>query len=523
MMRYVMFLMAVLLVTGCGKRQEAEPQPADAPPVEESAAFDALFGQVRARYQEGDTDAAVEILVEALADPQFAAYHSTVFGALIELLLIDDRVIDAQTKYLAVLHASPDTAAKVFDMIPTHLKRKGDPAAYLSWTEQMVEADLPPNIAESAYAYYVDANVVAGNVDKLAGLVDAACTRFGGGAAPRIFGRPVNALVEAGEYDVVKGVLARMAATGDAAATRFVTGIEITLAAAQGQWASVETMFTTKAGELGDSGSKLALRTIVTRAKTAGQGVLVDRLCRQVLKNMPDATATRAVAVSAYLDVAVTAGSFENAVQRLQEVKTLGAGARLMGQEISKIFYKVMGKASEPSKQAMLDLLEWVTTEHPGQGQQGYQALLMDGAVLCKDYRRAMKVLKDGFRAADTEWHAMALNKVEAHLALQEGRTDDAVAMFRTFMKHVDTWTDATVDPTTGIAHTREMSLGFNAKRIGDIYRDAGRAEEAAAAYAEARGYFDTALAAAQADSKEHAYITGELAQIPMSASAPAP
>ena len=115
----------------------------------------------------------------------------------------------------------------------------------------------------------------------------------------------------------------------------------------------------------------------------------------------------------------------------------------------------------------------------------------------------------------------MARNKLGAHLAIEEGRTDDAVAMFRDFMKHVETWTDATVDPSTGIAHTREMSLGFNAKRIGNIYRDAGRAEEAAKAYAEARDYFDQAMKGTEEGSKEAAYIEKEMAELPRREPAP--
>ena len=51
------------------------------------------------------------------------------------------------------------------------------------------------------------------------------------------------------------------------------------------------------------------------------------------------------------------------------------------------------------------------------------------------------------------------------------------------------------------------------------LEQDAGRADEATTVYAEARAYFDTAMAAVEADSKEAAYIQGELAAIP----APAP
>jgi predicted negative regulator of RcsB-dependent stress response len=70
-------------------------------------------------------------------------------------------------------------------------------------------------------------------------------------------------------------------------------------------------------------------------------------------------------------------------------------------------------------------------------------------------------------------------------------------------------------DPATGVVHTREMILGRNAKRIGDIYRDmAGDAESAKAAYAEARAYYNKALAS-KPDKEVVDIIQAEMATIP--------
>ncbi len=520
MRRSIILLMLLTLAIGCG-RPESSPEPVeDTAAADEGAAFAALFEQARAHYHEGDTDAAVDLLTEGLADPLFVSNQSQIFRALIELLLLENRVVDAQTNYLAMLHASPDTAAQAFNLIPTHLKRQPDPAAYLSWCEQMIAAELPAGIAESAYAYYVDANIQAGNLGSLKALANESFARFGGAGAVRVLTRPMNELVDKKEFATIRAGLDALQATGDAAALDFVTGMEMTLAAAEAQWESVVSMFKEKGAALPDAASRLALRTVSGRAMEAGRADVVDELCEHVFSAMPAATATKEQAVSLYLDVPEKAGNYDQLVERIQKLGAAKADSRLR-QKISGVFYNVMSKASEASKKTLLQIVETMLDESGEAGSSQLQALLMDGAVLCSDYRLALKVLDSGFRADDTEWVTMARNKLGAHLAMEEGRTDDAVRMFREFMKHVETWTDATVDPSTGIAHTREMSLGFNAKRIGHIYRDAGRSEDAAKAYAEARAYFDQALAEVKEDSKEAAYIREQMAELPAEEPAP--
>ena len=519
MTRSIIFVVLIALASGCGKPEPPSTNVENAAVVDDDA-FNALFEQARAHYHEGDTDSAVDLLTESLADPLFVSNQPTIFRALIELLLLENRVIDAQTNFLAMLHACPDVAAQTFSMIPTHLKRQPDAAGYLSWCEQMIGAELPAGIAESAYGYYVDAYVQLGAVDKLDALAQESFDRFGGGGAVRVLTRPIGDLIDKQEYVAIQSALTVLSTTGDKAALDFVAVTEITLAAAQGQWENVVSMYKEKGADLPDNATRQALRTVSSRAMAAERADVVDQLCEYVLAAMPDAQATRSQAISLYLDVAKTSGNFDRVVTRLKALRDAGAGDNL-NQKVSGVFYEVMNKASAASRKTMLQMVKAMHDEAPDGGRSHMEALLMDGAVLTSDYALALKVLNDGFRADDVEWVAMARNKLGAHLAIEEGRVDDAVGLFRDFMKHVETWTDSTVDPSTGIAHTREMCLGFNAKRIGNIYRDAARADDAAKAYAEARDYFNAAMAAAKEGSKEAAYIKEQMAELPAMEPAP--
>jgi hypothetical protein len=83
-------------------------------------------------------------------------------------------------------------------------------------------------------------------------------------------------------------------------------------------------------------------------------------------------------------------------------------------------------------------------------------------------------------------------------------------------MARVDAWTEPVINPANGAGMTREAVLGFNEKRIGDIYsKMEGHAEDAAAAYLRSREWYNKAIAAAKPGSIERKIAEKELAQVP--------
>ena len=68
----------------------------------------------------------------------------------------------------------------------------------------------------------------------------------------------------------------------------------------------------------------------------------------------------------------------------------------------------------------------------------------------------------------------------------------------------------------------REMTLAFNAKRIGDILAKAGNTGDARASYERAGAYYREALETLDAESREYGHVQRELAAIPAAAPADA-
>ena len=85
---------------------------------------------------------------------------------------------------------------------------------------------------------------------------------------------------------------------------------------------------------------------------------------------------------------------------------------------------------------------------------------------------------------------------------------------FRAFMETVKAWPEPEVDPLTGMVYTKEICLGLNAKRIGDILASMDDAPGSQAAYKEAIGYYLVAQKEAQANSAESKYIKTRLDEL---------
>jgi len=126
--------------------------------------------------------------------------------------------------------------------------------------------------------------------------------------------------------------------------------------------------------------------------------------------------------------------------------------------------------------------------------------LALDGYAALEDYRQALAMVDAGFRNDNQEWRAVIVPKLRAHLAMKEGRTEEAIGCFREFMRAA-----AAAEQRPGEI-TLNQTLGMNAARIGDLWRGMGETEKAMVAYEEALTHYNGALedSGASSDGREH-------------------
>jgi tetratricopeptide (TPR) repeat protein len=287
------------------------------------------------------------------------------------------------------------------------------------------------------------------------------------------------------------------------------------------EWVSAETQFKDMAARFDVDALDAPFAVLLSRASNGRQAELVERLCEFVLSEHRDKATIVARAASFWVIGSSERSQWPQVIERLNTLLDQGVPEGVLLNPFSKTIYAVVQSGAPESQQAMLDVGKRISKGELTEADQiRIKILMFDGAFLMDDYDAVLTALLEGVPERDEDWHEMAINKVSAHKALKEGNIDEAIKRFREFMEVTDrTWKDAQVDPSTRIRHSREMIMGFNARRIGNILKEAGRAEEAGKAYREAVDYYEAALEQAEPDSPEHRKIVSDLGEIPADSS----
>jgi tetratricopeptide (TPR) repeat protein len=174
-----------------------------------------------------------------------------------------------------------------------------------------------------------------------------------------------------------------------------------------------------------------------------------------------------------------------------------------------------MASASDAQLKVFADLCDGLLAQAPSDAEKAsLRGMIMDSCFRLEDYERTLRLLDQGVPGQDEQWHKMMINKVKAHLALKEGRKQEAVDRFRAFMEYIRTQAMDQTDPVTGNRITKEEILGLNAKRIGDILASMGQDEDARAMYKSARESYQAALERTS-PGPEYDRIQAELGKIP--------
>jgi hypothetical protein len=299
-----------------------------------------------------------------------------------------------------------------------------------------------------------------------------------------------------------------------------VVQAQVDMPMCQGKWAEGEKKFMEAAGVLPDNELNALLSRVLSRAKAANvanvQPEMTDRLCEYVLSHHRDKHNTVRSAAFRWLDPRQTGKDVAVVPKRIAWLLDKRVDSDLVYNIYSRRFYDVVGSDNRVSILAMMEvgekiLLSEVEPESRGQ----IQTMLADGAFVMEDYAKAIKIIEEGVQGRDVAWHEMSLLKTKAHLALKEGRNRDAVEHLRKFMDCVARWKQPEQDPVTGVFYSKEMCLGRNGRRIGDILKTAGDNQAAEQAYAGARKNLGAALSEVKADSPEAEVIRAELSKLP--------
>lgn len=518
--------LCLFVFSGCGRNAVPERQNGqDSQTVEtagenaaEARPIDTLFRQADELYSGGATNEAIACLESGLADPQLAADRQQVFNMLIRMMTYSGMIEEARARMLDVYRNDPELATSAVGLVYQHyIDRTGDAEAALEWTETVLAiGTLPAVVRRNMREWNFVTLIKLGKTDKVIEVAAKFVRDAPAGDAAVILQRGIDMLFDGRKYDTVEKILAQAdgVISSDTSTRNLITSSRLRLYAEQGKWELLQKIFPASAGALPDADLQRTFRRVLASAAKAHQDQLSDSLSYLVITNFSDKAKTAGVAARQWADNAVRNNPAE-LPDRIELLLNRNFQPSLVSGIFLRYFYDVINDTAIVGE--MKDIGERLSLlAQDDDSRTAIRTMVLDSCFLLEDYDTALKILKEGVAGYDKAWHDMAIAKVSAHKALKENRAEDAIMAFRSFMATISASTDSdAADPSTGVVHTKEMILGRNAKRIGDIYRDMVKDEaRAKAAYEEARQYYKITLDT-NPEKEVMDVIKAEMAEIP--------
>lgn len=517
---------ALVASPGCKRKAPVENAAATADPsapesyqeVPPSPLHD-LYIAVDEKLEAGDKEGATAMILAAMDDAKFADHKSELFTTIVRYLLFTEQVDEAKTRFLNMIRTEPELAQPGFDLIYGHYVQQGDAAATLAWVRELMLQPLVPEMKRPAYEWLLVGLLDAGEAEELVAKLPGFAEEFPVDDVAQVSQRLCASARQAEKYDLLDQLVGVLAASGKArepAMANVILSSRLLGLAGRGDWAGVVAAFPPAMETLPDADLQSLLANVAGTARKAGKADVVESLAETLLKSpaVEGKAGTRNVAAREWVNAAVTLGHPTLVPERLAALIAFKIPPKQVYSNLSRHFYEL---ANDPATvKAMLVQAEVLSPLlEEDSSRNALNALMLDGAFLVEDYTRALTLLEKGIADRDEAWHTMAKTKVLAHKALQDKDVDGAVKQFRAFMEIIAKSEEDSPDPVSNIVHTRGMILGRNAKRIGEIYRDAGRADEAAKAFAEAKDLYAKALADNKAGEETEKLIREEMAALP--------
>ena len=486
---------AELVTAITGQSAEADEQEIV---VDEAKIID-LIHTVDGLYKNAQTNAANQVFFDALENKELLPAAERISNLMIRFLLFSEQVEVAQSKFLALLRTAPDQVMTSNDLIYGYLLETGKQEAALDWARVLLAQDLPSEMRITAAGWVLE-GVLTSNPEGISEEVASLLKEFDAETICPVLQRSVLAALGGGKLDIAEKIVAQMKAVVSDKTPNLdnaVSLLEIRIAAVKGDFESIEKALPAIAGKAGDVPVFQSLSFVYRNARDQKRPDAVERIAGTIVSDplYKNLKSTRNSAAREWCNVlflqedeTVKAAYPE----RLGKLLDLGFSPSVVLGIYSRHFYQTID--SKPLLQACSEVSKRL---EPLLKEEADRSLLstfrLDTAFMLDDYQEALRLLEAGISDHDEAWHKLSIVKVKAHIALQDKKYDEAAALFREFVSLLPD--EEQFDPQTGIGYTRDILAAKNEVRIGDFLKEAGRAEDAKAAYEKANELFSKCLA----------------------------
>ena len=514
---------------GCGKnKKDVAPEAVESAevvqamaldiPIDDSVLYD-LYYQVDGLLDAGQTNQANAAFTAALSSKDFDQLKEPLFNTMIRYFLFTEQFDLAKEQYLNALRVTPEIATPGFDTIFGAYMAKDDVAGALDWARVLATQDIGEDLRLTATEWLIGSLFRNGKFDEMATEITAAIEKFDAAKFATLLGRMGQEALGSENVTVAEKIVDVIGASSkkdDPAMKEVVATLGIRIDAAKGDWKKIADRIPSLIVEVPDQSLQQAMAYAFQSARRAARYDMVELMAAPIVMDdrAAESEKTRNVAAREWVGVIFEGenkdvASFPSRIDKLMQVK-------LPPQQIysiySRYFYDVIDDIPVLKECVVLvdKLLPMLTEQAAQDSLRSYQ---LDSCFLIEDYTRALAILEKGLPERDEAWHKMAIMKVKAHKALQDKQYDEAVKYFREFMGTLKD--EDTTDPVSDVVYSQATLMGNNEKRIGDIYTEAGNADEANKAYETAREWYGKALEANKSGAETEAFIKAQIQSLP--------
>ena len=514
------------LAEGCRRHASVAPQPnaaAETPAVVEQPLQAKLTLALEAAdhaLAEGRTNEAIASVESAFNNPDFAPWRPQVLENLLRLLLRCDRGEVARQCALSA-STDPALAADACGLIYRYYHDMGDLNSALAWSATIADRPgVPHAMQQQACTWNIADNIALHNDEQALSMLGKSVqspTLPADGLTLARF--TIDAFLNAGRTESTEKALAIAATikTDPAELEHLNLVTHVRIASASGDWTTLTNRFQMAVSTLKDDELNGLLQGLISTPTRPGKPAVIDQCAQLVLFSPMAPSQPHAVETAARKWGEDVVASDKKAFPGcLTAMLRAHVPADLVADLYNSFYYSFSDQPAQLKELIIIgETLAPLCKNEANRNDIKIKAL--DGCFLTQDYDRALALLAARIPGPDRteQWHATAITKIKAHRALQQHQPREAVTYFREFMGQLRAAKDADVpDPVTGLLFPKEMVLGRNAKRIGDILAGIPDPAEAAQAYAEARELYATALKKAT-EAEVRKVIGDELAALP--------
>lgn len=523
MKRTVMTMVLVGAVAGllAGCRRDRQETVTDVPEEALQLLLEASLAEISSLQETQGDAAAAARMREMLSQPGYTDIRGPLAQRLLDTLQASGDAEGVLTAYLLFCAADAPMAEAGFQTAIQAAMQDENPQVRGERVDLLIAtASLPLSLRTAAWQYRIEVYAQAGSIAGVAARVGEIMDSDVASAARTVFATAFSQGMQIADYAGIETLLAAVEARagGNADLAVLVQLSRGELMLAQDKPEAAWDHYVAQADLISDSELSRRLPAVLKAAKRLELPELSARVVEAAYQRGEAFPLTRDAAASSAVREAADSGRIDVLLAATQMALEQGAKVSRFYHGFSRGFYAMIQKATAEEQKAVDDLLRRLS-----QAPAAEEAILgmiasarLDVAFFAQDFKAALSIVDAGVPGFDEKWHEELHDKVSAHIAQQEGRHEDAVALYQKHMERVSAWEQPVINPENGQQMIKEVVLGFNEKRIGDIWSAVpGREGDAAAAYARAHEWYGKALEILEKDSPEHAEAVAELAAVP--------